>query len=391
MRDYLRRELERTMGHQLIRRIGMQKALPEQINETIADYLAPTAILVRSSAEATIKWTLIDVEQRHVLTVQGPRRDAGLPHTAVDVATALHGMEDTLYVGTSSGALMSFCMNGTWGSRPLSVVHFFTPILAITQVGPVMIAGLKNGSVWTCSRRLNQLQRLAVPTQGRDDIGHGRIMCMAALPSPRAEQAAVGTQWGGICVVDTTKMSVQWMSGTAPVGPVTAMATTEATWSGAVGRAGPLLHASCGSRVSTIAVEDMTVLVVTHVHSPVMALLPAPNRGLMAGTAACPTGGVRLWKEHELGGSHHSPWSTLGLPQVNAPDPRADRPVVLRGTLLGGGTVHAMARAEEAAYVAMDTGLVVIREGRASLLCDWKDSEEANRSLAVLSWLPRGA
>ena len=46
-----------------------------------------------------------------------------------------------------------------------------------------------------------------------------------------------------------------------------------------------------------------------------------------------------------------------------------------------------MARSGEAAYVAMDTGLVVIWEGRASLLYDWRDSEEASRSLTVLPWL----
>ena len=385
MMNCLKRELEHTMGHQLILRIGMQAALPEHINETIAGYLAPSTVLVRSSAEATIKWTLIDADRRHVLTLQGPIRDAGLPQPAVDVATALYGMEDLLYVGTSAGALMAHQLDGTSGCRPLSVALMRIPILAITQACSCVVVGLKNGTLWTCSRQLRQLRQLAIPRQGRDDIGHGRIICMAALPSPRMEQVAVGTQWGGICVVDTTRMLVHWMSGTTPVGPVTAMTTTEPTWPGARGRAGPLLHASCGSRITTIAVEDMTALVVTHVHSPVMAMLPTPDRGLMAGTAACPTGGVRLWKEHELGGSHHSPWSTLGLPQVNAPEPRADR-LPLRGTLLGGGTVHAMARYGEAAYVAMDTGLVVIWEGRASLLCEWRDSEEASRALTVLPW-----
>ena len=61
--------------------------------------------------------------------------------------------------------------------------------------------------------------------------------------------------------------------------------------------------------------------------------------------------------------------------------------MLLRGTLLGGGTVHAMTHGKDVAYVAMDTGLVVIREGRATLLCEWKGSEEASRSLAALPWL----
>ena len=64
--------------------------------------------------------------------------------------------------------------------------------------------------------------------------------------------------------------------------------------------------------------------------------------------------------------------------------------MILRGTLIGGSTVHAMARNDEAAYLALDSGLVVLQGEQTSLICDWEDSEEACRSLAVLPWLRKG-
>ena len=93
---------------------------------------------------------------------------------------------------------------------------------------------------------------------------------------------------------------VEWTQEGLPVGQVTAMAVTDADERGRRDILGPLLHAACGSRISTISVADMTVLYVTCSHDPVVALSPMPGRGLLAGMTACPTGGIRVWKEHEL-------------------------------------------------------------------------------------------
>ena len=298
MLQRLKDELARTLRCDLATRLCALRSIPDAPRQTILDFLVPAALLVRSTGTGLTYWTLLDDQGAHVLSLIRRARDAGLPRSMPDLVRAIHISDTGLYMGTTMGVLLAHCWDVDTQLRPSSCVRLRAGVQAICQTAWGIIVGLKDGSIWTTSVRLANAAILQPRQGGADTNDHGHVTCAAALPTPRQGQVAVGTQWGGILLVDPAKGLVQRTRDNSPVGTVAAMAVTPTTGHGAVGRAGPLLHASCGSRISTIAITDMTVLCVTRAHDPVVVLFALPDRGLVAGTAACPTGGVRVWQEH---------------------------------------------------------------------------------------------
>ena len=391
MRGRLEQEITRTAPYDLVVRICRQRRVPDLARQTLLSFLAPAALLVRCTGTGRTYWSLLDGQGSHMLSLIRRSRETGLPRSTLEVVRAIHSSESGVFMGTTTGALLAHDWDVDSRLLPSSYVRLRAGVQAICQTASGLLVGLRDGSLWVTSTRLTDVARLQVPQGEATTNDHGHVTCALALPAPRQGQAAVGTQWGGILLVDPATGIVQRTRGNSPVGIVSAMAITPAAWEGATGRAGPLLHASCGSRISSISVVDMTVLLVTRAHDPVVVLFALPERGLAAGTAACPTGGVRIWKEHELGGMHHSPWSTLGWPLRAhgtdvAPTPRRNEDNTLRGTLLGGGTTHAGATLPRAIFASMDRGLVMITEGRGRLLHVWGADEEVDVALTAVPW-----
>ena len=89
----------------------------------------------------------------------------------------------------------------------------------------------------------------------------------------------------------------------------------------------------------------------------------------------------------------HSPLSLVHAwvaPAFTGWDSRPDNcegeDTTLRGTLLGGGSVHAGTIVGDTTYVSMDRGLVRVRAGKAALLHTWDSDGEVDVALAAMTW-----